>query len=312
MVDECGANVNMKVTKNFTPMQQAAIQGDLKTVRFLVERGADKNAVCELGYSPFLRACQHGKSDVDLYLLAQGVGDIEIEDKITKETPIFLAIRHEDLKLLNRLLDLGANKEKTNADGITPLAYSLYTGFYDCAMLLIAQEANAKVGSIFGRPVRLIIENSEFSPVQKNNLLGAIYGFHPSLAKKAMDFHSLNPGKYEFQKILDAAFIFYTTIQQMSNVDTAMMCVRASVDECDSKLQSFLVENFSVRRRAVSSARSAAGGGESKMADDEAPPMPAAVAAAPAPAPAEEAVDLSYVRRFTGSTSDVAEKSAGK
>ena len=83
---ENGANVNAKTipdletgafmrdvrTKGETPLHRAAAYADAKTIRFLLENGADKTALDSYGNSPLTYASEHLRPGKILRLLAYG------------------------------------------------------------------------------------------------------------------------------------------------------------------------------------------------------------------------------------------------
>jgi len=63
-----GANVSAQSIKKETPLHLAAYNGHTKVVRYLVSQGADPNLICKVGYPAFISALSYGHKKLATYL----------------------------------------------------------------------------------------------------------------------------------------------------------------------------------------------------------------------------------------------------
>lgn len=63
---QAGAQINQE---GWTPLHYAAFEGKSDAARYLLAKGADKNAVAPNGYTPLMIAARNGKADVAKLLL---------------------------------------------------------------------------------------------------------------------------------------------------------------------------------------------------------------------------------------------------
>lgn len=120
-------------------MQQAAIQGDTKTVLLLLDQGADVNARTDRekmqGMTPLHWAAKYGQTDTVKALLARGA-DINVQTGYSGETAIQLAVtpykvvegqtEAERGETVRALLEAGADVHNKNKHGQTLLCSAAY------------------------------------------------------------------------------------------------------------------------------------------------------------------------------------------
>ncbi len=75
-----GADVNCRSTQGWTPLLEAS-DANLTAARLLLLHGADPNLVSDRGYSPLMRAAGHGQSDLVRVLIEAGA-DLELRDEL--------------------------------------------------------------------------------------------------------------------------------------------------------------------------------------------------------------------------------------
>jgi len=111
--------------------------GDVKSVNALLYRGMDPNLVNETGQSALTLAVLQGQTDVALALIkAKG---IEIDERNShEETPLMLAALNGDEKVINALIALDAEVNKT---GWTPLHYAASKGQLKAIEILLDNSA---------------------------------------------------------------------------------------------------------------------------------------------------------------------------
>ena len=121
--------------KSFSPLHTAAMGGDLRTVKRLVEMGADLN-YSENGWgdSPghalnWAMWAEH--HEIATYLIDQGI-DLHFAPSIGNETPPMVWAgfgQKGDASIARMLIERGLNVLTTNAAGETALSYALKSGF---------------------------------------------------------------------------------------------------------------------------------------------------------------------------------------
>ena len=121
-----GADVNTVYDDACTPLLLATYNGDIHCIKLLLEYGADINEVNEFdGETPLFITVKYNNSNFFKVLL--GVGSYKKRG------------RFEDyIERIKLLLEYGADVNKENNDGETPINYVLkYNGIHDCDTLLL-------------------------------------------------------------------------------------------------------------------------------------------------------------------------------
>ncbi|EDV26008.1 uncharacterized protein TRIADDRAFT_55679 [Trichoplax adhaerens] len=97
--------------KGETPLHIAAIKGDLKVIKALVEQGAKINARDNCGWTPLHEACNFGYKDIAEYLVNHGadVNSSVIDSQWGMVTPLLDAIQNYHLDTVKMLLEKGAS-----------------------------------------------------------------------------------------------------------------------------------------------------------------------------------------------------------
>jgi ankyrin repeat protein len=149
-----GGNVNAKIG-GITPLMAAAFCGDLKSVCFLIERGAAVNTRTAKGLTPLIEAALSGNPDVVQMLLDRGA-DPNARYDLTDSggqllTPALAAAVQGDASSLQRLLDRGA---EVNVQGgayqRAPLLCAATTASEESVRLLLAKGAEVNVKDWMG------------------------------------------------------------------------------------------------------------------------------------------------------------------
>jgi ankyrin repeat protein len=158
---------------NATALHFAAERGSLPIVKLLIERGADVNGFGDLhGWDVIGWATLHHDvhADVADYLLENGaqhniftavaMGDVAAIRKLAevsrdvmdkpmaiweaRRRPLHLAVRRKQREAVEVLLDLGAEIDGRDLEGLTPLDYAALEGDKESVDILLAR--NAKIG----------------------------------------------------------------------------------------------------------------------------------------------------------------------
>eukprot|EP01035_Chromulina_nebulosa_P019811 gene19811-25755_t len=115
----------------WTPLQMACAYGVEPIVEKLVKAGADLNATNSYGYSPLIESCHRGFLNIVLHLIKGRINlDYLPPYDLAQSSPFIGAPPHTALgetaragfhKIVQVLIDSGADKDKPNALGWTPL-----------------------------------------------------------------------------------------------------------------------------------------------------------------------------------------------
>ncbi|MEO8314747.1 MAG: ankyrin repeat domain-containing protein [Pseudomonadota bacterium] len=171
---DAGADVNSPGTDNQTALLLAISVGPQaqKIAELLIQRGADVNAIETFrGQNPLMWAAAGNMPDIVDQLIAKGAVNVNMRAKaddwarmVTSEpraqfgsrhsgglTALLYATRSGCLRCAQSLVKAGADIEKPNPDGVTPLINALDGGKYDVANFLLDQGANPNTWDMHGR-----------------------------------------------------------------------------------------------------------------------------------------------------------------
>ena len=123
-----GGGVNYANREGVTPLHKACGPfGNLETVSFLIDKGADICAKNDYGKTPLYWACAYGNNlEIVSYLINKGA---EVNLKTKLGTPLHEASSQGKLEMVSLLIEQGANVAIKDKQGKTPLevAYNLET-----------------------------------------------------------------------------------------------------------------------------------------------------------------------------------------
>ena len=129
-----------------SPVADAAMTGDLASVRTLLSDGADVNAPQGDGMTALHWAARAANADLARLLLDAGA-DVDAATRIGAYTPLHLASEVGGAEVVGLLLEAGAEQTATTADvgGATPLHLAAGAGEADAIRLLLAHGGDADV-----------------------------------------------------------------------------------------------------------------------------------------------------------------------
>ncbi len=177
-----------------TPLMAAALRGDLEATRALVDAGAEVDETNEHGRTALAFAAEGGRLEIARELLSRGAG-IEARDRdgktaamlaaeanqveMLRALPLTAEERQEallaamslprpPLEAVRALLELGADPDLVDDDGMTPLFHAIRDGRNELAQVLLdanavvdhqdAKGRNALLHAIEGRNVEMLGE----------------------------------------------------------------------------------------------------------------------------------------------------------
>ena len=181
---EAGANVNSHNLDNQTALMLAIAVGSQPIAKLLIERGADVNAIETFrDQNALMYAAGGNQPDIVDLLLARGAKNIDLRAKYddwprqqTSEpraqyqsrqtgglTALLYATRSGCYRCAVSLVKAGADVNRPNPDGVTPLINALDNKRFDVAMFLLDKGANPHTWDMSGRtPVYMAVDMNSF------------------------------------------------------------------------------------------------------------------------------------------------------
>ncbi|KAJ8607285.1 hypothetical protein CTAYLR_009528 [Chrysophaeum taylorii] len=124
-------------------LRKAAVRGDVEAVRDLIRRGCDPRGCDGLGYTALHYAAMGGHLEcVNLEVLRAGT-TVDVKDK-QGWTPFVCAAANGHLKVMDRLLALGADIGAVTDRGRTGLHWAAAKGRLDCVLALLKRGADVR------------------------------------------------------------------------------------------------------------------------------------------------------------------------
>ncbi|GAB4228756.1 MAG: hypothetical protein Tsb0021_06320 [Chlamydiales bacterium] len=132
---EKGADLNAIDERNkYSPLHYAVLSTNRETVSLLLEAGAATDNLGSDGYGPLHLACAMGLEEIATYLIDKKA-DINIQSA-QGYTPLHIAAATGNVALVKKLLEKGADKNTVAADHSTPLSDAKENGFSEIIKLL--------------------------------------------------------------------------------------------------------------------------------------------------------------------------------
>ena len=115
-----GADPNVMMQNQDSPLTVVASDGDAELFGMLLDAGADVNGQF-MSRCPLHNAIIYGRNDIFEALIEHPDVNINQLEVGTGYTPLHLAVQHDRLEFVSRLLELGANSEVEDDAGNTAL-----------------------------------------------------------------------------------------------------------------------------------------------------------------------------------------------
>nr|XP_033789816.1 tonsoku-like protein isoform X2 [Geotrypetes seraphini] len=113
---------NRRNEKGETPLHRACIDGNLRQVQYVVEKGHPLNPRDYCGWTPLHEACNHGYLEIVQYLLEHGANINDPGGPLCERiTPLHDALACGHFEVADLLIKRGAMVTQKNAKGLTPL-----------------------------------------------------------------------------------------------------------------------------------------------------------------------------------------------
>lgn len=131
LVDWPKTNVEVRTSKDESPLMMAALKGQTALARRLIERDADVN---KPGWAPLHYAATGGHVDI-MELLLDHYAFIDAQSP-NGTTPLMMAAMYGNTESVKLLLDAGADTAMTNQLGMTALDFAMKANRPDAVTLI--------------------------------------------------------------------------------------------------------------------------------------------------------------------------------
>jgi len=157
---ESGADVDERDGKGLTPLMLAALNRKVDMVKILLEYGADVEAEDKRGWRPLRYAIRGGDAGVVKILLEYGA-DMDVKDE-DGNTFLHRAAEKGHTKVVKVLLEHGADVNARNKDEWTPLHLAADNGHSEVAEVLLEHGADVNAKNDYeDTPLLVAAENAE-------------------------------------------------------------------------------------------------------------------------------------------------------
>jgi ankyrin repeat protein len=144
-----GANVNYKDNAGLSAISWSALRIKNKVAKLLLVWNADINTHDNNGNTPLMYAV--GTHNIELLkMLALKGADLDVKSRPQKMTPLLIAVKNDDMEMIQELLKLAANVNSANHEGYTPLMAAAESGQFMIVQTLISHGAKTNLHDITG------------------------------------------------------------------------------------------------------------------------------------------------------------------
>jgi ankyrin repeat protein len=136
------SDMNTRDDDAWTPLLAAATSDDhLPTIEYLIEHGADLDAVTRNGVSALMLSIRHGQYVVARFLVSKGA-DVNIADIVRGDTTLIDAAEREDPEIVRQIIQRGADINQTNDAKWTPILQACKSGSLEVVKVLLEYGAD--------------------------------------------------------------------------------------------------------------------------------------------------------------------------
>ena len=139
-----GANANAANDFRMTPLAQACTNGSAKLVDLLLTAGADPNTPIGTGETPLMTCARAGSADAVRVLLVRGA-NVNAREPIQNQTALMWAAAQRHPKVLQTLIEAGADLQAHTKSGFTALHFAARAGDMESAQTLLAAGVDVNI-----------------------------------------------------------------------------------------------------------------------------------------------------------------------
>lgn len=146
---EKGADIEARNVDGINALVYAVSLNDEEMVKFLLEKGADANTVCEIENehicmppTPLMNAVYNGNTNIINMLLENGA---DINYTTDEMTPLIYAAYKGNTNIINTLLENGVDINYTNYYGMTALMYAASYNQFEAVKILLENNADTSI-----------------------------------------------------------------------------------------------------------------------------------------------------------------------
>ncbi len=148
LVDQ-GVDIHSRSRGGWTPLMYASLSGNLEIARFLLEQGVDVNAYDEEGWTALMLATGQGYLDL-VYLLMEQGANVNAQNQESL-TALMIAAEQNNLDIARFLVQQGAELNGyEQISHLTPLMWAVEEGHFELAEFLLQSGANVNVQNPYG------------------------------------------------------------------------------------------------------------------------------------------------------------------
>ncbi|MGL9778991.1 MAG: ankyrin repeat domain-containing protein [Wolbachia sp.] len=126
----------------YTSLHDAAKDGDLEAVKYLVRKGADVNDTNEDGWTPLHCAVSEGELEVVRFLISKGANIHAKDNTSAGKKSIHVAAMEGCTNIVELFLSRGVDVDDPDTEGRTSLYYAAWKGELDTVEFLVDKGAN--------------------------------------------------------------------------------------------------------------------------------------------------------------------------
>jgi uncharacterized protein len=177
--------------------------GDLEKIKSLVEGGAKADTLIEYGehkITPLMKACWDGELEIATYLMDQGA-DVNAVDE-SGSTPMFEAVKRNRPEFVQLLIDRGAKVNVKDTRQFTPLTMAAAAAAEEISRILVKAGADVKAETYGLTPLMFAVASRKIPMVKLLVELGAPVDQVSSMSGQTALFSAIYAGNAEMVQAL--------------------------------------------------------------------------------------------------------------
>ena len=168
---DLGSDVNLPAElTGFTPLMASAGCHNIAITELLIEKGADIEARNDDDINALVYASTYNNEEMVKFLLEKGadantVCEIENEHTDISSTPLMNAAYRGNTNIINMLLENGADINYTTDYGMTALMYAASFNQFEAAKILLENNADTSITDEYGRTALDLAKSEDYKDI---------------------------------------------------------------------------------------------------------------------------------------------------